>query len=348
MNSASRYLRQSILSGVGSEGQQKIASGRVLVIGAGGLGCPALQYLATAGVGHLTILDDDLVDVTNLGRQILFLESDVGRPKCDAARDRLLALNPHIQIQAFRERFSASNAEHWVLQHDVILDGSDNFATKFLVNDACVMYGKPFSHAGVLRWEGQLLTYVPGSPCYRCLFEEPPPADEVPNCSEVGTLGPLAGAIGCLQAVEVLKLLLNHEGVLSGGLITLDAALMKTRKIQFSKNPQCPICGETPRITKLQEEGVAQCDLRQQDGQIWLFTFEGHERVIKAERLLKKNGYSVEPKVTPRQMSNECGICLEAQCEDIQKLLQTLHERGPLPLRYGRRSDFLSDFAPHF
>ena len=341
MAGSARYLRQSILAGVGVEGQARIEAGRVLVIGAGGLGCPALQYLASAGVGHLTILDDDLVDMSNLGRQILFGESDVGRPKVEAARERLHALNPHVHIDAVRERFKASNAAHWVAQHDVVLDGSDNFATKFLVNDACVMGGKPFSHAGVLRWEGQLLTYIPGSPCYRCLFEEAPPADEVPNCSEVGTLGPLAGVIGCLQAVEVLKILLGHAGTLHGGLLTLDGSSMKSRRLQFSRNPNCAICGDRPSILELREEGLLQCDLRQSDSNVWLLTFEGHERVIKAERILKQKGFLAQPKVTPRQLSHECGICLEVESHSLEVLLVALAERGPQPVRKGRRSDFL-------
>lgn len=338
-----RYRRQTIVDGVGSEGQQRLADAKVLMVGVGGLGCPAAQYLVSAGLGQLTLVDDDLVDESNLGRQILFGDGDVGRPKVEAAAQKLRALNPEVNIVALRERFGESNAEALVKEHDVILDGSDNFATKFLINDACVLLGKSFSHAGILRWEGQLLSYRPGSPCYRCLFEEPPPPEDVPNCSDVGTIGPVAGTIACLQATEVIKLILGEEEVLSGALLTLDARSMKMRRIPFPHNPECAVCGSQPSITTLKEQGLVQCDLKSSVEGILLLTFEGHHRVIKAERHLKSKGYVVTPKVTPRQLSHECGICLEVQGVALEQLLLDLAEKKLVPERQGRPADLGQD-----
>jgi molybdopterin/thiamine biosynthesis adenylyltransferase len=343
-DSSQRYSRQIILDGVGEDGQAKLKNSKVLMVGAGGLGCPAAQYLVAAGVGQLTIMDDDVVDLSNLGRQILFGDEDVGKPKVLVAQEKLQKLNPEVRVIPVRDRFNQTNAEFYVQSHDVILDGSDNFATKFLINDACVKLGKPFSHAGVLRWEGQLMTYLPGGPCYRCLFESPPPADDVPNCSSVGTLGPVAGVIANLQAAEVLKLILGEPGVLSGALLTLDARQMKTRRIGFSKNPQCQACGPDADLSELKEEGLVQCDLRQKrEEKIWLLTFEGHHRVIKAERHLKSKGYEVEAKVTPRQLSHECGICLEVKAESLEQLTADLAEKKLKAERQGRPGDFLED-----
>jgi molybdopterin/thiamine biosynthesis adenylyltransferase len=334
-----RYSRQSILDEIGVDGQVKLGQARVLVVGVGGLGCPAAQYLATAGVGTLILLDDDLVDESNLGRQVLFGQEDVGRPKVEVAKEKLESLNGNIEIVAMRDRFRQGNAEELVSHCDVVMDGSDNFATKFLINDACVLSQTPFSHAGILRWEGQLTTYRPGGPCYRCLFEGPPPSEEVPNCSEVGTLGAVAGVIACMQATEVIKLLLGLE-VLSGELVTFDGLSMKSRKIQYPLNSKCRVCGEHADIIKPVEQGVVQCDLRQASTSL-LLTFEGHHRVIKAERHLKSKGYVLEPKVTPRQLSHECGICLEVQCSDQELLMGDLLEKKLKPERMGEPSQFL-------
>lgn len=310
------------------------------MVGVGGLGCPALQYLATSGVGHLILMDDDLVDITNLGRQILFSTADVGRPKVEAAKDQLLRLNPEITVEARRERFCEASARHLVREVDIVMDGSDNFPTKYLINDACVLEGKPFSHGGVLRWSGNVFTHVPGTPCLRCLFEDSPDAEDVPNCSAVGTLGAVAGIIACIQATEITKVLLETEGYLSGSLLSVDAKTMKHRQISFLQNSDCPVCGEHPSITEAKEMGLKQCDLKQSQSEHYLLTFEGQHRVLKAERHLKKCGFEVEPKVTPRQLSHECGICLDACAPSLSALKEALFEIGIEPSRLGQPKDF--------
>ena len=324
-----RYLRQSILSEVGESGQAQLAKSKILIVGAGGLGSPVALYLTPAGVGEITIIDDDEVEITNLGRQILHEQKDLGSSKVQSAKQRLEALNPDIKVNVIKDRFKQDNAAQLVDEHDFVIDGSDNFTTKFLINDSCVLGKKAFSHAGVLGWGGQTFTHIPGSPCYRCLFEEPPPADSVPNCSEAGVIGPVVGLLGCIQAAEAIKYTIGlHEGLLLGELFTIDALEMKSRKVKFLKNPHCPVCGDHPRILSLKEEGVLQCDLKRDHKDTWLITFEGSQKVLKAERQLKKSGFEVEPRVTPRQLSNECGICLQLIIEASDNAQQKLRDIG--------------------
>lgn len=320
-----RYLRQSILSEIGERGQQALAEARVLIVGAGGLGSPVAMYLATAGVGQLTIMDDDEVEITNLGRQILHGDSDLGQLKIESAKQSLNKLNPDIKVEAIRDRFKQDNAGQLVDDHDFIIDGCDNFTTKFLINDSCVLKGKPFSHAGVLSWGGQAFTYVPNSPCYRCLFEEPPPPDAVPNCSEAGVVGPVVGILGSIQATEAIKYLVGmRDSLLLGQLLTVDALEMKFRKVQFPKNPKCKVCGSEATIKEIKEDGVVQCDLKKPQENEWLITFENSQKVLKAERHLKQQEMSVKPRVTPRQLSNECGICLQLTSSDAEKAQNSL------------------------
>jgi molybdopterin/thiamine biosynthesis adenylyltransferase len=330
-----RYARQSILPEIGEVGQKKLASSRVCVIGAGGLGCPALQYLVASGVGNITLLDEDLVDESNLGRQILFGAGDIGRPKADVAKEALLRLNPDVEVEARIERFRSTNAEEIATSHDVILEGSDNFTTKFLVNDVAHLLGIPAVLGGVLRWEGQVFTQIKGSPCYRCLFIEPPPPHVVPNCSEVGTMGPVAGLVANIQSLEVLKICLGETPSLKGAMVSIDGKSLNFRSRPIPQNPNCPLCGESPTISGLKESGVAQCSLKQDVGKV-LITYEGHHKVIKVERALKGEGFIVEPRVTPRQLSNECGICLEVDHDGKDKgegLLHWLAERDLEPVR---------------
>jgi molybdopterin/thiamine biosynthesis adenylyltransferase/rhodanese-related sulfurtransferase len=245
-----RYSRHLIMPEVTSEGQNRLKAARVLCIGAGGLGSPAALYLAAAGVGTLGIVDFDDVDLSNLQRQILHGTKDIGRGKLESARDRLHDINPQIEIELHKCRFSSENAAQLVARYDVVVDGSDNFPTRYLSNDVCVFAHKPNVYGSVFRFEGQTTVFAPhlGGPCYRCLFPEPPPPDSVPNCAQAGVLGVLPGIIGMLQAIETLKLILGIGEPLVGRLLHFDALKVKFRELNLRRDPQCPVCGENPTI----------------------------------------------------------------------------------------------------
>ena len=228
-----RYSRHIILKEVGAKGQKKLLNASVLIIGAGGLGAPAAMYLAAAGVGTIGIADADEVDLSNLQRQVIHTTADLGKAKVKSAKD-----------------------------YDFIIDGTDNFPAKFLINDACVMAGKPFSHAGIIRFKGQLMTYVPGEgPCYRCVFKDPPPKDAVPTCKQAGVIGAMGGVIGSLQAMEAVKYIIGKGDLLTGRLLTYDALTMTFRTIKLPKNHDCPVCGDHPTITKLIDYEQVECDM---------------------------------------------------------------------------------------
>lgn len=246
-----RYSRNILLAEVGAEGQERLRGARVLVVGAGGLGSPVALYLAAAGVGTIGLVDFDVVDTSNLQRQVLHSSPDVGRPKVDSAAEKLRALNPNVRVVAHRERFCAANAEALVGGYDFIVDAVDNYAAKFLINDACVLAGRPFSHGGVLRFEGDAMTYVPGHACYRCVFNAPPPPGVVPTCAEAGVLGSVAGVLGTIQATETLKYFLGVGELLTDKVLSLDARTMDFRKVNVGRDDRCPICGSKPTITKL-------------------------------------------------------------------------------------------------
>jgi adenylyltransferase/sulfurtransferase len=245
-----RYSRHLIMPEVTAEGQKRLKAARVLCIGAGGLGSPAAFYLAAAGVGRLGIVDFDKVDLTNLQRQILHGTKDVGRSKLQSARDRLGDVNPEIEIKLYDCRFSSENAEEIVDGYDVVVDGSDNFATRYLSNDVCVFARKPNIYGSVFRFEGQTTVFAPhlGGPCYRCLFPEPPPPDSVPNCAQAGVLGVLPGIIGMLQAIETIKLIIGVGEPLIGRLVHFDALKVHFRELRLRRDSQCPVCGENPTI----------------------------------------------------------------------------------------------------
>ena len=246
-----RYKRHLLLDGVGAEGQRRLLDSRVLLIGTGGLGSPAALYLAAAGVGTLGLADFDLVDASNLQRQVLFASADVGRPKVEAARERLAALNPDVELVEHNLRIEASNAAGIVRDYDVVMDGTDTFPTRYLANDVCVWEGKPLVYGAIMRFEGQVSVFDAGrGPCYRCLFPEPPPPELAPNCAEAGVLGVLPGVIGLLQATEVLKLLLGSGDPLVGRLMVYDALAMEFREFRLSKESDCAVCGESPSITE--------------------------------------------------------------------------------------------------
>jgi sulfur-carrier protein adenylyltransferase/sulfurtransferase len=245
-----RYSRHLIMPEVTSEGQSRFKAARVLCIGAGGLGSPAALYLAAAGVGTIGIVDFDEVDLSNLQRQILHGTKDIGRDKLESARDRLHDINPQIEIELHKCRFSSENASQLVAKYDVVVDGCDNFPTRYLSNDVCVFERKPNVYGSVFRFEGQTTVFAPhlGGPCYRCLFPEPPPPESVPNCAQAGVLGVLPGIIGMLQAIETLKLILGIGEVLVGRLLHFDALKVKFRELNLLRDPQCPVCGENPTI----------------------------------------------------------------------------------------------------
>jgi len=276
-----RYSRHLIMPEVGMDGQLKLKQAKVLCIGTGGLGAPLGLYLAAAGVGRIGLVDFDVVDSTNLQRQVLFGTSDVGRPKIEAAADRLRDLNPDIQIDTFEAHLASENALDILKDYDIVVDGTDNFPTRYLVNDACVILGKPNVYGSIFRFEGQITVFgYPGGPCYRCLYPEPPPPGLVPSCAEGGVLGVLPGIVGTIQAAETLKLIIGKGEPLVGRLLLFDALAMKFRELKLRKNPECPVCGEHPTVTKLIDYAEF-CGIR------------GEEAPVTATNL---------PEITPREL----------------------------------------------
>src|SRR5256886_9480609 len=277
-----RYSRHLTLPDVGLEGQSKLGAARVLLIGAGGLGSPAGLYLAAAGVGTLGIVDFDVVDRSNLQRQILYGTSEIGTRKTVAARERLHDVNPHVQIETFGERLTSANALDILGGFDIAVDGADNFPTRYLVNDACVLLGKPDVYGSVFRFDGQVSVFAARQgPCYRCLYSEPPPPDLVPSCAEGGVLGVLPGIIGSLQALEVIKLIVGFGQPLIGRLLLFDGRRLQFRELALEKDPGCPVCGEHPTVTRL-------------------IDYEAFCGVVEASR---GNGEGVE--ITPRDLQRE-------------------------------------------
>jgi adenylyltransferase/sulfurtransferase len=247
-----RYSRHLIMPEVGMDGQRRLKAGKVLCIGAGGLGSPAAMYLAAAGVGTIGLVDFDVVDYSNLQRQIIHGTPDVGRSKLQSAKDRLNALNPHVEVKTYEEALSSENALRLFEPYDVILDGTDNFPTRYLTNDACVLLGKPNAYGSIFRFEGQASVFgAKNGPCYRCLYPEPPPPGLVPSCAEGGVLGVLPGVIGVIQATEAIKLLTGIGEPLIGRFLIYDALRMRFRELKLKKDPDCPVCGTHPTVTKL-------------------------------------------------------------------------------------------------
>lgn len=247
-----RYSRHLILPEVGLEGQERLKAARVLCVGAGGLGSPVAMYLAAAGVGTIGLVDFDAVDLSNLQRQILHGTGDVGRSKLASARDTLAALNPHVTVEPHETALTSANALDLLGRYDVIVDGTDNFPTRYLVNDACVLLGKPNAYGSIFRFEGQASVFaVKGGPCYRCLYPEPPPPGLVPSCAEGGVLGVLPGIIGVIQATEAIKLILGIGEPLVGRFLIYDALRMRFRELTLGRDPECPVCGDHPTVTAL-------------------------------------------------------------------------------------------------
>lgn len=246
-----RYSRHIIMGDVGSRGQRKLLQSKVLIVGAGGLGSPSAVYLALAGVGTIGIVDFDVVELSNLQRQILHHTHDVGRPKVKSAKESILAYNPDIKVVLHETRLESHNAMEIIRPYDLVINGADNFATRYLVNDACYLLQKPLVDGSILIFDGQATVFLPGEGCYRCLFPKPPPPGMVPNCAEAGVLGALTGLVGSIQATEALKLLLGIGRNLSSRLVLIDALEMSFREVRLKRNPDCPLCGDNPTVTEL-------------------------------------------------------------------------------------------------
>ena len=257
-----RYSRHIILKEVGAKGQKTLLNSSVLIIGAGGLGAPVAMYLAAAGVGTIGIADADDVDLSNLQRQVIHTTADIGKPKVESAKETMEAINPDVKGVTYHEFITSENILDIIKDYDFIIDGTDNFPAKFLINDACVMAKKPFSHAGIIRFKGQLMTYVPGQgPCYRCVFRDPPPKDAVPTCKQAGVIGAMGGVIGSLQAMEAVKYIIGQGELLTGYLLTYDALKMEFRKVKLPHDTStCPVCGKNPTITTLIDYEQAECE----------------------------------------------------------------------------------------
>src|SRR6201982_2275078 len=316
-----RYSRHLIMPEVGMDGQQKLKAARVLCVGTGGLGSPLALYLAAAGVGTLGIVDFDVVDYTNLQRQIIHSTADVGPRKLDSAAEKLKAINPFLNIHKFETRLSSDNALDIFRDFDIIADGTDNFPTRYLVNDACVLTGKPNAYGSIFRFEGQASVFsAKDGPCYRCLYPEPPPPGLVPSCAEGGVLGILPGLVGLIQATETIKLILGTGNPLVGRLLLVDALGMKFRELKLRKNPDCVVCGTHPTVTKLidyeefcglrgQEKPVANTgipeirveELKQRlDGQADLFSLDGREP--HEYQICNLNGYLIPLNDLPKRV----------------------------------------------
>ncbi|MFT5170501.1 MAG: molybdopterin/thiamine biosynthesis adenylyltransferase [Candidatus Marinamargulisbacteria bacterium] len=257
-----RYSRHIILKDVGGTGQEKLLDAKVLVIGAGGLGAPVSLYLAAAGVGTLGLIDGDVVDLSNLQRQVIHYTEDIGRPKVISAKEKIERMNPDVTVKTYQKLFTAENAFEILEDYDFVIDGTDSFPSKFLINDACVLAKKPFSHGGILRFDGQTLTHTPGHACYRCVFQTPPPKGAVPTCSQAGILGAVAGILGTIQAAEALRYLIGIGDLLTNRLLVMNAMNMKFRTVLIKRNPKCAVCGDNPTITELAEAEQVVCDLK--------------------------------------------------------------------------------------
>ena len=246
-----RYSRHIVMPQVGSAGQRKLLNARTLIVGAGGLGSPISIYLTLAGVGTIGIVEFDEVDRSNLQRQILHQDRDIGKPKIESAKETLLAYNPDVNVETYEERLTSENAMRIIADYDIVANGADNFPARYLINDAAYLSGKPLVDGAILMFDGQATTYIPGHGCYRCLYPTPPPPGEVPSCADAGVVGALPGLVGTIQALEAIKLILGIGETLSGRLLLIDALDMEFRTVNLRRNPACPLCGDNPTVTEL-------------------------------------------------------------------------------------------------
>jgi sulfur-carrier protein adenylyltransferase/sulfurtransferase len=320
-----RYSRHLIMPEVGVDGQRRLKAGKVLCIGAGGLGSPAALYLAAAGVGTIGLVDYDVVDFSNLQRQIIHGTPDVGRSKLASAKDRLHAINPHVDIPTYETALSSENALELFAPYDVILDGTDNFPTRYLTNDACVLLGKPNAYGSIFRFEGQASVFATKEgPCYRCLYPEPPPPGLVPSCAEGGVLGILPGLVGLIQATEAIKLILGSGQPLIGRLLLVDALGMKFRELKLRKNPDCVVCGTHPTVTKLIDYEEF-CGLRGQEKPVSSGIPE-----ISVEELKRRLDAKEDLFILDVREQNEYNICnLNGVLIPLNELPRRVHELDP-------------------
>lgn len=336
----SRYARHFVIPEIGREGQIRLKSSSVLIVGVGGLGSPAALYLAAAGVGHLGLVDFDRVDRSNLHRQILHFDSDVGKPKLQSAFEKIHALNPFVEVTLYETPLHRENALEILSQYDVILDGTDNFATRYLVNDACVLLNKPNVHASIFRFEGQASVFLRGhGPCYRCLFPSPPPAGSVPNCAEAGVLGVLPGIMGSIQAVETIKLLLEIGQPLLGELLLFDALSMDFRKLRVSRNSGCVLCGDSPSIDQLIDY-ESFCNAKKAEPVPGISVHE------LAERLRNGSGFVLlDVREKDELEIARLDPCEHIPMDDIEKQLHKLHPDDEILVicRTGRRSAIIAE-----
>jgi molybdopterin/thiamine biosynthesis adenylyltransferase/rhodanese-related sulfurtransferase len=308
-----RYGRHLIIPEVGLEGQRKLKSASVLIIGAGGLGSPLAFYLTAAGVGRIGIVDFDVVDLSNLQRQILHTTKDVGRSKLESAREKLESLNPNVKIETYEMRLTSENALDLIKEYDIVVDGTDNFPTRYLVNDACVFLKKPNVYGSIFKFEGQVsVFYADKGPCYRCLYKEPPPPGLVPSCAEGGVLGVLPGIIGTIQALETIKLILGIGEPLIGKLLLFDALRMKFRELKLRKDPECPVCGENPTVKEL----------------IDYEAFCG----ITPEQILHQSGLEITPEELKEKLENGEDIILIDVREPVEYEINRIEGSKLIPL----------------
>ena len=320
-----RYSRHLIMPEVGMEGQQKLKAARVLCIGTGGLGSPLALYLAAAGVGTLGLVDFDVVDFSNLQRQVIHFTSDVGRPKLQSAREKIAAINPFVNVKAFETRLTSENALKIFDGFDIVVDGTDNFPTRFLVNDACVFTGKPNVYGSIFRFEGQASVFAAkDGPCYRCLYPEPPPPGLVPSCAEGGVLGILPGLVGLIQATEAIKLIIGKGEPLIGRLLLVDALGMRFRELKLRKNPDCVVCGKNPTVTKLIDYEEF-CGLRGQEKPVTANSFE-----ISVEELKRRLDAKEDVFILDVREPHEYQICnLNGTLIPLNDLPKRVNELDP-------------------
>ncbi len=320
-----RYSRHLIMPEVGMEGQEKLKAARVLCIGTGGLGSPLALYLAAAGVGTLGLVDFDVVDFSNLQRQVIHFTTDVGRPKLKSAAEKIAAINPFVNVKTFETRLTSENALKIFEGFDIIVDGTDNFPTRFLVNDACVFTGKPNVYGSIFRFEGQASVFAAkDGPCYRCLYPEPPPPGLVPSCAEGGVLGILPGLVGLIQATEAIKLILGQGQPLIGRLLLVDALGMKFRELKLRKNPDCVVCGRNPSVTKLIDYEEF-CGLRGQEKPVSTNSFE-----ISVEELKRRLDAKEDVFILDVREPHEYQICnLSGHLIPLNDLPKRINELDP-------------------
>ena len=333
-----RYSRHLLLPEIGIDGQERLKSARVLIIGAGGLGSPSSLYLAAAGVGTIGIVDFDKIDASNLQRQVLYTTADLGQSKAQTARERLVALNPEISIQVHEQRFSASTANSILASYDVVVDGTDNFTTRYLVNDACVLSGKPNIYGSIYRFEGQSSVFsYDGGPCYRCIFPDPPAQEAVPNCAEAGVLGVIAGIIGCIQANECIKVICKIGNSLKGRLLLFDSLAMSFDELKIERNDKCSVCGNAPTIKDLVDADVYCANPDNHTGSQSSTTAKEHQQMkeitateLKKELSTGKSLVVLDVRTPPEVALGRLESCVHIPLQELAERMDELNKENDI------------------